>query len=413
MAFPRVVRNRLQWIGDDGLFALPRHGKNVVPYAPVMALPFGCNMLTSLACEVDRQYDASLAEWLQDREVGPREPQEQPQPSPLGTARACAFRQSNYQVCPIIMYSWPLVTLACKGPLDAHLATSKVFLSFFYLNPSLLPLAAPFFLLFKPISPAPLQLKYHTKKIPVGENSVMLQAIQRLGELAAGHQPYSAPNNDLSPQAQALRLLRIGSNTVAGQQTTGMVLISFIAGGGSTFTASHDHVILDAKPFTNNALLGRPGEVSGQLHGHGRTAFHINNLAVYNDRGWLLSGVECSPFMLWMHYFKTRAGDRILQTVRDQQQQYRMLHQVPIGGGEVQQPAGMCFNPTALQTAFAKVRMYQMSNFCCPQALNFRTSVVVELMESQWTGKWTHGPQLSLCKVTMRLAQHQTAPNSY
>jgi hypothetical protein len=301
-----------------------------------MALTFGCNMLTSLACEVDRQYDASIAEWIQARQVEAPDPQEQSQPSPLGTARACAFRQSNYQVRAGRQAGRRQAERRHAGRQAGRQACGCLLLPEMHF-PCLRP-----------------QLKYHTKKIPVGENSIMVQAVRRIGELAAGQQPYSTPSNDLSPQAQALRLLRIGSNTVAGQQTTGMVLISFIAGGGTTFTASHDHVILDSRPFATNALLGQPGEVAGQLHSHGRATFHINNVAIYNDRGCQLCGVECSPFMVWMHYFKTRAGERMLQNAREQQQQHRLLGQMPATGDEAQQPSGTYCLLTATHAALCK-----------------------------------------------------------
>ncbi|PNH02782.1 hypothetical protein TSOC_011206 [Tetrabaena socialis] len=65
MVFPRVFRKFLIWVGATGMFLLPRLGVNVVPHLPAIALVFGCNQLTSLTCELDRDYTPAMREALQ------------------------------------------------------------------------------------------------------------------------------------------------------------------------------------------------------------------------------------------------------------------------------------------------------------------------------------------------------------
>ena len=161
-----------------------------------------------------------------------------------------------------------------------------------------------------------LQIKYNTKKLTKGDTRILMEAAQRIQGHQAGTQPYtdepSLPDTaHRSARAQGLRLLRIGVNTTTGQVTVGLALASFVLGGGKTWVSSHEHVVLSAKAFTTNALEGSPGEVSGRLVDSGvsgERVFLDHDLATYSSRGHELCGPECSPFLVWMHYTRRRAG---------------------------------------------------------------------------------------------------------
>ncbi|PNH01498.1 hypothetical protein TSOC_012616 [Tetrabaena socialis] len=71
MVFPRVFRLFMRWVGVTGMFLLPRMGVNVVPHLPAIALAFGCNQLTSLTCELDRDYTPQMKEKLEAWEALP------------------------------------------------------------------------------------------------------------------------------------------------------------------------------------------------------------------------------------------------------------------------------------------------------------------------------------------------------
>ncbi|EFJ39800.1 hypothetical protein VOLCADRAFT_100527 [Volvox carteri f. nagariensis] len=64
MAYPRHIRCEFKWVGDSGLFVLPRYGPNIVPHCPAVTMVLGCNNIFTLACELDRQYIATVEEQL-------------------------------------------------------------------------------------------------------------------------------------------------------------------------------------------------------------------------------------------------------------------------------------------------------------------------------------------------------------
>ncbi|EFJ39302.1 hypothetical protein VOLCADRAFT_101133, partial [Volvox carteri f. nagariensis] len=64
MAYPRHIRCEFKWVGDSGLFVLPRYGPNIVPHCPAVTMVLGCNNVFTLACELDRQYIATVEEQL-------------------------------------------------------------------------------------------------------------------------------------------------------------------------------------------------------------------------------------------------------------------------------------------------------------------------------------------------------------
>ncbi|PNH07742.1 hypothetical protein TSOC_005752 [Tetrabaena socialis] len=93
LVFPRCLRCHLRMLGEDGLFALPRTGVNTVPHTPAIALAFGCNHLTSLCAEMDRELTpaatAKMGEWLQQPEATRGE-------CPLGRAEDHARDAARY-----------------------------------------------------------------------------------------------------------------------------------------------------------------------------------------------------------------------------------------------------------------------------------------------------------------------------
>ncbi|EFJ41108.1 hypothetical protein VOLCADRAFT_98895 [Volvox carteri f. nagariensis] len=64
MAYPRHIRCEFKWVGDSGLFVLPRYGPNIVPHCPAVTMVLGCNNVFMLACELDRQYTATVEKQL-------------------------------------------------------------------------------------------------------------------------------------------------------------------------------------------------------------------------------------------------------------------------------------------------------------------------------------------------------------
>ncbi|PNH09339.1 hypothetical protein TSOC_004038 [Tetrabaena socialis] len=93
LVFPRCLRCYLRVLGEDGLFPLPRTGVYTVPHTPAIALAFGCNHLTSLCAEMDRELTpaatAKMEEWL-------RQPEATRGECPLGRAEDHARDAARY-----------------------------------------------------------------------------------------------------------------------------------------------------------------------------------------------------------------------------------------------------------------------------------------------------------------------------
>ncbi|EFJ44611.1 hypothetical protein VOLCADRAFT_94978 [Volvox carteri f. nagariensis] len=64
MAYPHHIQREFKWVGDSGLFVLPRYGPNIVPHCPTVTMALGCNNVFMLACKLGRQYTATVEEQL-------------------------------------------------------------------------------------------------------------------------------------------------------------------------------------------------------------------------------------------------------------------------------------------------------------------------------------------------------------
>ncbi|EFJ39704.1 hypothetical protein VOLCADRAFT_108524 [Volvox carteri f. nagariensis] len=254
MAFPRIIRHLFRWIGTQGLFLLPRLGRNLVPHFPAAALVFGCNQLFSLACEVDRAYTTEVAAQLETAADG----NETPAPEePLGSATDHARDVAYY--------------------------TSK----------------------------------YTAKTIECSQADRLCNAVARVQDfLLSGVPPPPVNNQDLAATTPtAFGNLAAAAHRMTATITVGMALAAFKLSGYDTFQASYQRSYLPVGGFT--ALANTPGAGPDNEDGAVEVALVntdtntgdyviSNTVQNYILRGPELSGLECSAYTLASNYSLAR-----------------------------------------------------------------------------------------------------------
>ncbi|PNH01495.1 hypothetical protein TSOC_012614 [Tetrabaena socialis] len=241
MIFPRVFREFLCWVGTTGMFLLPRLGINVVPHLPTIALAFGCNQLTSLTCELDRDYTPKMKEALEAWEALPEEERGE---CPLGRAEDHAHDAGRYAA------------------------------------------------------------KYITKAQPPGDNEHLLQAASHTETYVASLQGQPPPRL-LGPEAVKTNLRR-AMHVASGRHVVSLTMMAYVLTGNCTFEETFCTAALVFEPFLALALDGTSNAVPttqrmvNTTDGSGYRL--VSDVQDYLLRGDELGGVECSWFMVHMHY---------------------------------------------------------------------------------------------------------------